>query len=159
MAIYDLLPTFNYIEPNNLKGLQAGLVVAQVDNVAAGLLKQGKFLENGKICGMSVVGSKVEIHAFTSADKTMFIHYSEPLNTVVNEDKFFAVNVKNECPRLVQLMPGDEWMSTEELTLEGALAGRIVEVTKTTGIGKADDWYSCETMANGDAGYHYVYLG
>ena len=154
MAIYDLLPTFNYIEPNNLKGLQAGLVVAQVDNVAAGLLKDGKFLENGKICGMSVVGSKVEIHAFTSADKTMFIHYSEPLNTVVNEDKFFAVNVKNECPRLVQLMPGDEWMSTEKLTLEGDLQGRIVEINDSKG------WYGVSTMADGvTKGYHYMYLG
>ena len=104
MAIYDLLPTFNYIEPNNLKGLQAGLVVAQVDNVAAGLLKDGKFLENGKICGMSVVGSKVEIHAFTSADKTMFIHYSEPLNTVVNEDKFFAVNPATDIVSIKSMM-------------------------------------------------------
>ena len=154
MAIYDLLPTFNYIEPNNLKGLQAGLVVAQVDNVAAGLLKQGKFLENGKICGMSVVGSKVEIHAFTSADKTMFIHYSEPLNTVVNEDKFFAVNVNNECPRLVQLMPGDEWMSTEALTLEGDLQGHIVEISDSKG------WYGVSTMADGvTPGHHYMYLG
>ena len=24
MAFYDLLPTFDYIEPNNLKGLQPG---------------------------------------------------------------------------------------------------------------------------------------
>ena len=30
MAIYDLLPKFGYIEPNNLKGLQPGFVVAQM---------------------------------------------------------------------------------------------------------------------------------
>ena len=30
MAFYDLLPTFDYIEPNNLKGLQPGFVVAQM---------------------------------------------------------------------------------------------------------------------------------
>ena len=70
------------------------------------------------------------------------------------------MNVKEEHPRLVQLMPGDEWMATKALTLnEGALAGRIVEVTKTSGMGKSDDWFSCETMANGDAGHHYMYIG
>ena len=30
MAIYDLLPKFGYIEPNLLKGLQPGFVVAQM---------------------------------------------------------------------------------------------------------------------------------
>ena len=42
MAIYDLLPKFDYIEPNNLKGLQAGLVVAQMpvaETAASALLK------------------------------------------------------------------------------------------------------------------------
>jgi len=30
MAIYDFLPKFYQVENNNLKGLQAGLVVAQL---------------------------------------------------------------------------------------------------------------------------------
>ena len=161
MAIYDLLPKFGYIEPNLLKGLQPGFVVAQMpvaDTAVATLttdVNGVKFMENGTICALSGEG----IVAPTEASKDLFICYSEPLNTVVNSDKFYAVNLNEELPRLVQLIPGDEWMASKELTLEGALAGRIVKVTKTTGIGKADDWYSCETMANGDAGYHYVYLG
>ena len=153
MALNDYLPTFNYIEPNNLKGLQPGFVVAQVDNVKSDLLTKEKFLENGKICGVSVVSGKPEIHAFTSADKTMYIHYTEPLNTIVDADKYFAVNVNVEAPRLVQLIPGDEWMSTEKLNLEGDLAGHIVEITDTTG------WYGVTTMADGSKGYHYMYLG
>lgn len=162
MAIYDLLPKFNYIEPNNLKGLQAGLVVAQMpvaETAASALLKDvngTKFMENGTICAISKDG----IVAPTASDKALFICYSEPLTTVVNSDALFAVNVKEEHPRLVQLMPGDEWMATKALTLDsGALTGRIVEVTAGTGLGKSDDWFSCTTMANGDAGHHYMYIG
>ena len=84
---------------------------------------------------------------------------SARLNSVVFSDDLLAVNLKEENPRLVQLIPGDEWMSSKELTLSGALSGRIVEVTKTSGMGKSDDWFSCETMANGDAGHHYMYIG
>lgn len=162
MAIYDYLPTFAEFEPNNLKGLQPGFVVAQM-NVKEGctLLKEigpegnkVKVLENGHICTIGADG--VDIWA---ADKPMFIHFSEELNTLRNSNRYYALNVAEECPRLVQLIPGDEWMSSKELTLSGALSGRIVEVTKTSGMGKSDDWFSCETMANGDAGHHYMYIG
>ena len=160
MAIYDLLPKFGYIEPNNLKGLQPGFVVAQMpvaeSAVSALTYKgEGKYMENGTICAISVDG----IVAPTTDSKALFICYSEPLNTVVNSDKLYAVNLKAEHPRLVQLIPGDEWMSSKELTLSGALSGRIVEVTTASGMGKSDDWFSCETMANGDAGHHYMYIG
>ena len=160
MAIYDLLPKFGYIEPNNLKGLQPGFVVAQMPvakSATAALTYhgEGKYMENGTICAISVEG----IVEPTAQSKALFICYSEPLNTVVNSDQFYAVNLKEEHPRLVQLIPGDEWMSSKELTLSGALSGRIVEVTKESGMGKSDDWFSCKTMANGDAGHHYMFIG
>ena len=160
MAIYDLLPKFGYIEPNNLKGLQPGFVVAQMpvaQSATAALTYkgEGKYMENGTICAISVDG----IIAPTEQSKALFICYSEPLNTVVNSDQFYAVNLKEEHPRLVQLIPGDEWMSTKQLTLSGALAGRIVEVTASSGMGKSDDWFKCTTMANGDAGHHYMFIG
>ena len=161
MAIYDLLPKFGYIEPNNLKGLQPGFVVAQMpvaESATAALTYkgEGKYMENGTICAISVEG----IVEPTAQSKALFICYSEPLNTVVNSDQFYAVNLKEEHPRLVQLIPGDEWMSTKELTLSGALSGRIVEVTANTGMGKSDDWFTkCTTMANGDAGHHYMFIG
>lgn len=148
MAIYDYLPKFNYIEPNNLKGLQPGFVVAQESRVAADLLTEDGMFENGKLCTLDATG----IVAATNESKAVFIHFTEPLNTIYNSDKFFAVNVKNECPRLVQLIPGDEWMSTEDLG-EDILGGRVIKVTDTKG------WYSVDTMANGDKGYHYVFLG
>ena len=147
MAFYDLLPKFNYIEPNNLKGLQPGFVVAQMENVAEELLKDGKFFANGAICAISAEG----IVPATGEERALFIHFTEPLNTVYNNDAFFAVNVEEECPRLVQLIPGDEWMSSEKL--EGNFGGRIIEITGTEG------WYGVKTMANGDEGYHYMFLG
>ena len=160
MAIYDLLPKFGYIEPNNLKGLQPGFVVAQMpvaESATAALTYkgEGKYMENGTICAISVEG----IVEPTAQSKALFICYSEPLNTVVNSDQFYAVNLKEEHPRLVQLIPGDEWMSTKQLDLAGALSGRIVEVTATTGMGKSDDWFKNTKMANGDAGHHYMFIG
>jgi hypothetical protein len=35
-----------------------------------------------------------------------------------------------------------------------AIEGRIVKVSNTE-----NGWYSVTTMANGDAGYHYMFLG
>lgn len=169
MAIYDYLPTFNYIEPNNLKGLQPGFVVAQVEDVDSSLLTNG-VMENGKICALEMKdhstgqdGSdmRLTIVPATADHAVLYIHYTEPLNTILNSDKYFAVKVEDECPRLVQLIPGDEWMSTEELEEDvnednekiGILGGRIVEVSATKG------WYGVSTMANGDEGHHYVFLG
>ena len=149
MAIYDRLAKFDYIEPNNLKGLQPGFVVAQEDKVDASLLKEGMF-ENGKICKLTADGIKPVVQGDTCP---VFIHYTEPLNTIYNSDKFFAVNVAEECPRLVQLIPGDEWMSTRELTEAELMNGRIVEKTAESG------WYGVKTMANGDAGHHYMFIG
>ena len=147
MAIYDYLPKFNYIEPNNLKGLQPGFVVAQEDRVDESLLKKGMF-ENGKLCTLSVNG----IVPAEEGSKAIFIHYTEPLNTILNSDQYFAVDLKVECPRLVQLIPGDEWMSTEDLG-DSILGGRVIKVEGDKG------WYGVKTMANGDKGYHYVFLG
>jgi hypothetical protein len=147
MAFYDYLPKFNYIEPNNLKGLQPGFVVAQEERVAPELLK-GDMFENGKLCALSKDG----IVAASEDSRVVFIHYTEPLNTIYNSDQFFALNVKEECPRLVQLIAGDEWMSTEDLG-DDILGGRVVKVTAEKG------WFSVDTMANGDKGYHYMFLG
>lgn len=159
MAIYDLLPKFDYIEPNNLKGLQAGLVVAQMpvaDTAKDTVLKDNKYMENGTICTISKDG----IVAPTTATSPLFICFSEPLNTLVDSDALYAVNVNEELPRLVQLMPGDEWMSTKALKLDtGVLQNRIVEIKDTDGMGKSDDWFKCTTMANGDKGHHYMFIG
>lgn len=139
------LPKYDYIEANNLKGLQPGFVIAQNSNVDATLLKDGMF-ENGKICALDATN---KIVAGTAQSKVLFIHYSEPLNTMFDSDKYFAVDLKEECPRLVQLIPGDEWMSTNP---DCAIEGRIIKL-------QAGKGFFADKMSNGDTGYHYVFLG
>ena len=154
MAIYDYLPTYHQVEANNLKGLQPGFVVAQMEiapSAKSALAPNGMF-ENGHICGISADG----IIKAGSDTKVLFIHYTEPLNTVFNSDKFFAVDTKNECGRLVQLIPGDEWMSDMEVGSE--LSGRIVELGATN-TQSTDDWYKVTTLADGTPAHHYMFLG
>lgn len=165
MAIYDYLPVYNFIEPNNLKGLQPGFVVAQMEvKPSCTLLKNergNKMFENGHICSISKDGIDL-----WSAGSTMFIHFTEPLNTILPSDKYFAVNVANENPRLVQLIPGDEWMSTIDYendekyaSVKEELMKHIVKLTAENGQSK-DDWFAVDTMADGETkGYHYMYLG
>ena len=155
MALYDKLPTYHQVEANNLKGLQAGFVVAQMDiaeTAKAALLKDGMF-ENGHICAITKDG----IIKATGQEKALFIHYTEPLNTVFDAAKFFAVDVTKECGRLVQLIPGDEWMS--DMAPEAVcIEGRIIEL-KPSDKQSSDDWYSVTTMPDGTAGHHYMFLG
>ena len=165
MAIYDYLPVYNFIEPNNLKGLQPGFVVAQMEvKPSCTLLKDErgkKMFENGHICSISKDGIDL-----WSAGSTMFIHFTDPLNTILPSDKYFAVNVANENPRLVQLIPGDEWMSTIDYendakyaSVKEELMKHIVKLTAENGQSK-DDWFAVDTMADGETkGYHYMYLG
>lgn len=165
MAIYDYLPVYNFIEPNNLKGLQPGFVVAQIEvKPSCTLLKDErgkKMFENGHICSISKDGIDL-----WSAGSTMFIHFTDPLNTILPSDKYFAVNVANENPRLVQLIPGDEWMSTIDYendekyaSVKEELMKHIVKLTAENGQSK-DDWFAVDTMADGETkGYHYMYLG
>ena len=155
MALYDKLPTYHQVEANNLKGLQAGFVVAQMDiaeTAKTALLKDGMF-ENGHICAITKDG----IVKATGQEKALFIHYTEPLNTVFDAAKFFAVDVTKECGRLVQLIPGDEWMS--DMSPEAVcITGRIIEL-KPSDKQSSDDWYSVTTMPDGTAGHHYMFLG
>lgn len=168
MAIYDYLPTFAEFEPNNLKGLQSGFVVAQMNvSTECTLLTEigpegnkVKVLENGHICTIGADG--VENWA---AGKPMFIHFSEELNTLRNSNRYYALNVAEECPRLVQLIPGDEWMSTIDFEndvkykdIKAELVKHIVEIKPD----KADihgQWYAHDAMPSGAKGHHYMYIG
>jgi hypothetical protein len=153
--IYNYLPTYHQVEANNLKGLQPGFVVAQMDvaSSAKNTLAPNGMMENGLICGISADGIVPG-----ASDGVLFIHYTEPLNTVVPGAKYFAVNIEEECPRLVQLIPGDEWMSDIEGLAED-YSGRIVEITSASGQYAQDDFYACDEMPDGTKGHHYMFLG
>lgn len=154
--VYDLLPKYHQVEANNLKGLQPGFVVAQMEiaeSAKGDLLDENGMFENGHICAISKDG----IVKATGEEKALFIHYTEPLNTIYDSPKFFAVDVANECGRLVQLIPGDEWMSDmdpEDVCIEG----RIIELTSADGQSK-DDWYGVSKLPDGTDAHHYMFLG
>lgn len=164
--IVDLLPKFEQIEVNNLKGLQPGFVVAQMP------VKEGcayikdvngvKYFENGHICAISVDGIKVP----EASDKVLFISYNDPINTIFKGAKLYATNLEEENVRLVQLIPGDEWMSTIDYEndpkytdVKTVIQGRVVKVEAASGLGKSDDWFSVAEMPDGTKAYHYIYLG
>lgn len=162
MAFYDLLKRFHYIEANNLKALLPGFVVAQMEvaeNAKSALcVEDGKFIENGTICTISKDG----VCAW-SEGKPMFIVYNDPLNTILPGDEYYATELESENPRCVLLIPGDEFMADGEAAdhkglAEAIAAGYIVEVKEGDGQSN-DDWFSMETMPNGDAGKHYLYIG
>lgn len=160
MAIYDRLPTYHQIEANNLKGLQGGLVIAQMVADSSIHTADG-MIENGTLAQIKVASGKVVgMAAPTSATDPLFIAYTEPLNTVVDGAKFFAVDPEGENARYVQLVPGDEWMSDMEYTLtSGVLSGRIIEVTASTaGAFNDDDWFAVTELPDGTTGHHYVFI-
>ena len=166
MAIYDYLPKYHVVEPNNLKGLQPGFVVSQLEVkdgcklVKEDPVSEAKMLENGHL--MTITGEGLDIWA---ADAPMFLHYTEPLNTLLNSDKYFAVNLDNENPRLVQLIPGDEWMSdidyeTDLLytTLWTEINKHVKKVDSSSALSK-DDWFAVDKLADGTKAFHYIYIG
>ena len=154
--ITDYLPTYHQVEPNTLKGLQPGFVVSQMNvaESATGTLAPNGMMENGLICGISKDG----IVPAGSDTKVLFIHYTEPLNTLFKGDRFFAVNVKEECPRLVQLIPGDEWMS-DMAPSAVCIDDRIIEITSAAGQYEQDNFYECDELADGTKAHHYMYIG
>lgn len=111
------LPTFNQIEPENLLGLTMGYVVAQqavAFDADAGTYgvptvdRNGyKFIENGILCTLDDEGKIVS----WEADKPLFVHFTEELNTICPERKHFAVEAAEDETflRLVALVPGSIW--------------------------------------------------
>lgn len=136
------LPTFNQIEPENLLGLTAGLVVAQqpvkytpasedtsgdkpvVTPESYGVTsveKSGiKFFENGILCSLDADGNVIDF----AAGKALFIHFTEELNTVLVDRKYFAVEANKDETflRLVALVPGSIWTTNVETADAAAYA-------------------------------------
>lgn len=169
MAIYDFLPKFYQVENNNLKGLQAGLVVAQLPVKAGETFLQEKFNKIGSAStsatNMIANGHIVSVTGDGIVDPVegapLFLVYNEPLKTIFDNEAFYATNIDGERLRCVQLMPGDEWMSDMVLDLsDAALTGRIIKIDNATNtnIYNSDDWFTTTTMADGTPGYHYMFV-
>lgn len=174
MAIYDYLPKYYQIEANNLKGLQPGFVVAQmpVSAVAANTVfaqvgknvlgASGTELSN-KIANGHIVTLKAEGIVDADATSPLFIVYNDPLLTIHDNAAFYATDLREERLRLVELIPGDEWMSDMDLLAgeNNPLAGRIIEITEnaaTKTIYDSDDWFAMKHLPDGTPAHHYVFI-
>lgn len=151
MNIFDFVPKFNIIEPNNLKGLQPGFVVAQVEPAGVyntdGTIKaaaditndlvnttavSGHYLvENGQLAQLTKDGYVPYVSGSTDP---VYVTYTEELLTVINNFKYYAADVEHDPARLVQLIPGDEFTTTyapDSAQMADAIAdGRIAVLTK-----------------------------
>ena len=166
MNVFDLLPKFNIIEPNNLKGLQPGFVVAQVEpkgvydaqnkllapaaaEAANKLINATKvngyyFVENGQLAQLTADGY---IDYATNHDITapIFVTYTEERLTIGTNFEYFAAEITEDPARLVQLIPGDEFTTTyapDSAQMATAIAdGRIACITRNyiTGNTNATD--------------------
>jgi hypothetical protein len=160
------LKQFKQVEPQLLRGQYAGLYISQrpVKYTAEGSVYgvptvdayNGKYIENGIICGLDNTG---KIVSYTEG--TMFIHYTEELTTVVNANNTFAVEGKGDETyiRLIQLFPGDEFV-TDNFSGTGnygVVTNGVITLSATATGAK----FYCEdtTLADGTAAKHVVVLG
>lgn len=152
MNIFDFLPKFHIIEPNNLKGLQPGFVVAQIEpantynndgtlkdaasitNVLVNKTKvNGHFIvENGQLA--QITGNGYDGYSVTAdATAPLFVTYTEERLPIGNDFTYFAADIEHDPARLVQLIPGDEFTTTvapDDANMAKAITdGRIKVIT------------------------------
>lgn len=133
------LPTFKYMEVNDLVGLRSGHMLSQVPadaNIAKVTKGDNKFIENGLIVGLSATGTVENFDK--SKHPVMFVHFTEELNTLIDELKYFAVEVpdgEKVYPRCVALYVGDTFTSTNYAgTLSTAKYAKVVNGVPTLQI-------------------------
>ncbi len=168
------IKTFHQVEPQLLRGLVAGLIIAErpvaydADSGAYGVATVAvdghKFIENGIICSLDAEGKIVNY----VSGKAAFIHYDEELNADFDAKNMFAVEAEGENTyiRLIQLFPGDEFMTDNVAgdlvagTVYGVKDGVIDASVTTGGQFLYEEGSAFETtLPNGEAGYHFVFLG
>lgn len=106
--ITKYLPTFKQIEVNNLTGLRTGYMLSQFpagNDIAKVELNSGlNFIENGIFVGLS---GDLTIENYNKEEHSqIFVHYTEELNTFLDEKKYFAIK-DEEIPRAVAMFIGD----------------------------------------------------
>lgn len=130
------LPTFKYMEVNDLVGLRSGHMLSQVPadaNITKVTKGDNKFIENGLIVGLSATGTVENFDK--SKHPVMFVHFTEELNTLIDELKYFAVEApdgEKVYPRCVALYAGDTFTSTNYAgTLSTAKYAKVVDGVPT----------------------------
>ena len=159
--ITKYLPEFKVFEVGSLTGLRAGHMVSQqpaAADIAKKAVGDNNFIENGIIMGLNVDG---ELTNWTKG--TMFVHYTEELNTFIDELKYFAVPVEDKTyPRGIALYVGDSFCTNNVVEVEGAKYAKVVNGVLNLQTTADDDTHFSvkeSTLPTGEKAYDFVYIG
>lgn len=160
--ITKYLPEFKVFEVGSLTGLRAGHVVSQqpaAASIAKKAVGENNFIENGIIMGLNVDGELVNW-----TEGAMFVHYTEELNTFIDELKYFAVPVEDKTyPRGIALYAGDSFCTNNVAAeVEGAKYAKVVNGILSLQTTADDDTHFSvkeSTLPTGEKAYDFVYIG
>lgn len=172
------LPTFKVFEVGTLVGLRNGHIISQ-QPAAATLAKKTvgeySFIENGIIVGISNEG---KVENFDKAKHTKaFVHYTEELNTYLDELKYYAVPVERKYdsvsgkevddmestyPRCIALYEGTDAFCTNNVAadVEGAKYAKVVNGVLTLETEESDDSMFIvkdSTLPTGEKAYDFLF--
>lgn len=168
----NYLPTFHQLEPQNLKGLYGGDIVAQrpvaytssVYGVPTVQVGSVYFIENGIICGLNSEAKVVSYDAASNLSGHPMVHYTEELPTILQANSTFAVEAKAEETylRLVVLHTGDEFVTDNvDASDEGPFAKIAGGVVTLQSAANSDTVFAVmeDTLPDGSAAYRCIYVG
>ena len=167
----DYLPVFHVLEPQMLKGIYAGAIVAQrpvaydaaaktygVATVAKG---EVKFIENGVVMTLDANGNLVNYATEKGGPK--MIHFTEELPTVLKAKDTWALKCTEgeTYPRGILLQAGDEFV-TDNVSGTISAAGYATVVagilTVSTASTNAEFAAYPDTLPDGTDAYHFIVL-
>jgi hypothetical protein len=167
----DYLPVFHVLEPQMLKGIYAGAIIAQrpvkytaigdVYGVATVTKGAVKFIENGVVMTLDVDGNLVN-YATTKGGPKM-IHFTEELPTVLKAKDTWALKCTegDTYPRGIVLQVGDEFV-TDNVSGAITAAGYATVVdgilTVSTDSTNAEFAAYPDTLPDGTDAYHFIVL-
>lgn len=162
------LPEFKVFEVGSLTGLRAGHMLSQqpaASDIAVKTVNgKYKFIENGIIVGLNSDGTVGNYDK--SKHGKAFVHYTEELNTFMDELKYYALPVEevgNTYPRCVALYTGDAFCTNNVAAeVEGAKFAKVVNGVLTLETEEsADSIFSVKeaTLPTGEKAYDFLYIG
>lgn len=161
--ITQFLPEFKVLEVNDLVGLRTGHIISQLpvgSSIAKVTKGNSSFIENGIIVGIDENGQVVN---YTTGMNTMFVHFTEELNTIISGLKYFAVPVEDETYiRCVALYTGDSFTTNNYVkgSVEGNGYAKVVGgVLTLQATADKDTAFIAKksTMPDGSDGYEFTF--
>lgn len=161
------LPTFKVFEVGSLTGLRAGHMLSQ-QPAAADIAKVEKngysFIENGIIVGLNSDGT---VGNYDKSKHTKaFVHFTEELNTFMDELKYYALPVEevgDTYPRCVALYEGDVFCTNNVASeVESAKFAKVVNGVLTLEATESEDSIFAvkeSTLPTGEKAYDFLFLG